>query len=798
MLTVSESLSSALQHQKAGRLQVAEAICHQILAAEPDHAETHHLLGLVAFQTGNSRMAVEHVRRAIELKGGSAVFRFNLGKILKGQGDLEGAAACLCRALELKPDFAEAHNNLGSILREQEKLEAAAASYRRAVELKPDYAQGYNNLGVVLKELGRFDDAIAVCRQAVELKPDYAEAYNNLSNAYCALGKLDEAIAASRAALKLKPDDPATHNNLGNAFYSQGNWDDAGACYRRALELNVDYAEAHNNLGNAHAALGRFETAIVSYCRALELKPDFAEGYNNLGNAYSALRRLDDAVACYRRALELKPALAEAHTHLGVALKEQGRLSEAAAACRRAVELRPDYAEGYNNLGNVLKDQGRPSEATACYRQALDLKPDYVATHSNLLFALQYCSDVTPVKLAGAHAEFDRRHASHAPRLSRTPSVESAQSSTRIAASRLPLRLGFVSPDLGRHPVGYFLVGVLENLDPTEFETVCYCDRVVKDDLTNRLQAAANRWHDTFGLSDERLAEQIHAEPIDILFDLAGHTAHNRLLAFARHPVPIQMTWAGYVGTTGLAAMDYLLADRYQVPPRADSYYRERVLRMPDGYVCYDAPAYAPAVGPLPALDRGEVTFGCFNNPAKITSSVVEVWAEILRRLPRARMLLKFKGWDDFDVAQHFRDLFVAGGIDPTRLEFLGGSPHAELLATYNRIDLALDTFPYNGGLTTCEALWMGVPVVTFPGETFAGRHSLSHLSTAGLTETIAKDLEEYVKLAVSLATNLPRLAALRVGLRQQMARSPLCDAKRFAQNLSALLRGLWSGQTGC
>jgi predicted O-linked N-acetylglucosamine transferase (SPINDLY family) len=294
------------------------------------------------------------------------------------------------------------------------------------------------------------------------------------------------------------------------------------------------------------------------------------------------------------------------------------------------------------------------------------------------------------------------------------------------------------------------------------------------------------------GLNHEQLAAQIRADRIDILFDLAGHTAGNRLLVFARKPAPIQVTWAGYVGTTGLAAMDYILADRYEIPPQSEMYYCERVLRMPDGYVCYDPPAYAPPVSPLPAQEKGYVTFAAFHNPAKITPQVVEVWAQVLNRLPRARLVLKYLGMDDPSVVGRLADLFAGQGIDKARLEFLGYSPHGEALAQYQRIDVALDTFPYNGGLTTCEAIWMGVPVVTCPGETFASRHSLSHLSNVGLTETIAGDLEEYVELAATLAGDLRRLAALRAGLRDRMASSPLCDGKRFAENFAEVLRGVW------
>jgi predicted O-linked N-acetylglucosamine transferase (SPINDLY family) len=321
---------------------------------------------------------------------------------------------------------------------------------------------------------------------------------------------------------------------------------------------------------------------------------------------------------------------------------------------------------------------------------------------------------------------------------------------------------------------------------------VCYSDRAAKDDVTARFQAVAALWRDVASWSDDRLAEQIRADRIDILFDLAGHTAKNRLLAFARRPAPIQITWAGYVGTTGLAAMDYILADRHEIPPEAEAHYREKVLRMPDGYICYDPPAYAPAVTDLPALRRGYVTFGSFNNPAKLSTPILELWAKVLQRLPTARLLLKYKGMDNPALGERVRAILAGQGVEAERLELQGDSPHADLLAQYNTVDIALDTFPYNGGLTTCEALWMGAPVITLPGETFASRHSLSHLSGVGLTEMVACDQGDYVGLAVALAQDLPRLAALRAGLRPRMAASPLCDGPRFATNLLALLRAAW------
>jgi predicted O-linked N-acetylglucosamine transferase (SPINDLY family) len=755
MATISQALAIAIRHHQAGRLQAAEQICRQILQVEPNHADAIHLLGLAAHQVGKHEVAAEYIGRAIRLKANTAVFHNNLGEAYRALRRIPEAVACYRQALELKPDFVEVHVNLGNVLKDQGKLDEALACYRRALELRPDYAEAYNNLGIAFGNQGKRDEALACYRRALELKPGFAEAYNNQGDALRDQGKLDEAVA----------------------------------CWRRALELKPDYAEAHYNLGVAFQDQGKLDEAVACYRRALELKPEFPVAHNNLGNALRDQGKLDEAVACYLRALALKPDYAMAHNNLGGALKDQGKLDGAVACYHRALELQPDCAEVHYNLANALKDQGKLDEALARYRRALQLKPDYVEAHDNLLSTLQYCAGVTPRALAEAHAEFDHQHT--APLRSAVVPHENA------GGHHGRPRLGFVSPDLGQHPVGYFLVRVLESLSREQQQTICYSDRIVKDDLTLRLQAAATQWRDVIGMSDQRLAEQIRSDSVDILFDLAGHTAHNRLLTFARKPAPIQVTWLGYAGTTGLKTMDYILADHYEIPPESALYYCEKVLRMPDGYVCFDPPQDASPVGPLPSPTKGYATLGCFNNLTKITPHVIEVWAKILRRLPGARLVLKYKGWDDRSVAGRFAEMFALHAIDPGRLELVGHSPHAELLAAYHRIDLALDPFPYSGGLTTCEALWMGVPVVTCPGETFASRHSLSHLSNVGLTETIAHDLDEYVELAVSLAGDLPRLATLRGGLRQRMAASPLCDGKRFATNLMSLLQDVWEQWIG-
>jgi protein O-GlcNAc transferase len=823
MATISEAIAIAIQHHRDGRLRAAEEIYRQILQVEPTHADALHLLGIVNAQAGNHQIAVEYIERALkvrplwaeaqanlgnalrelgkpddavrflqcalQLKPNYAEAQNNLGNAFEDLGKPDEALACYCRALELKPDFAEAHSNLGNALKNHGDLDEALACYRRAVQLKPDYAAAHYNLGVALSELGKLDEALACYRQTLELKPDYAEAHNNLGNAFKDQMNLDEALASYRRALELRPDYAVALNNLGIVLVELGRHDEAVDCYRRALELRPDLAEVHNNLGIASSELGKWDEALAYYRRALELRPDFAEAHYNLGNAIRDHGNLDEALACYHRALELKPDYAEAHSNLGNALKSQGNLAQAIGCYRRALELKPDYAEAFNNLGNAFRDQGELAEANACYRRALELKADYATAHSNLLYTLHYCAGVTPAAIAEAHSEYDHQYAA--------PLYGAVAHHEKFHDFHGRPRLGFVSPDLGRHPVGYFLVRVLENLSQEQHEIICYSDRIVKDSLTCRLQAAATQWRDVPGMSDEQLAAQIRADRIDILFDLAGHTAHNRMLVFARKPAPIQVSWIGYEGTTGLAAMDYLLVDHLIVPVGSEQHYRETVLRMPDGYLCYDPPETAPPVGPPPSLEKGFATFGSFNNLAKITPEVVAVWAKILHSVPTARFVMKYRGLGDQTINKRFLDLFASNGVGPQRLDLLPWSSYSDYLETYHQVDLALDPFPFSGSTITCESLWMGVPVITCPGDTFASRHGLSHLSNVGLVETIAWDRDEYVDLAVSLAGDQPRLAALRSGLRERMTASPLCDGKRFAANLTVILQDVWKQWTG-
>jgi protein O-GlcNAc transferase len=815
-MTIPEALQIAVQRHRAGRLVEAEALYRQILAVQPNHADALHLLGLIAHQSGNDHLAVEWIRQAIVLSPNNSAAHCNLGEAYRATGRLEEAMAAYHRALQLKPGYPEAHNNLGNALRARGQLAEAVVAYRRALELKPNYPEAHNNLGVALRDQGQLAEAVAAYRRALELKPDFPEAHNNLGVALAGRGQLVEAMAAYRRALELKPDYAEPQNNLGNALRDQGQFDEAMAAYRHAIQLKPDYAEAHinlgialrdkgqfaeamaaylralelkpshpeahNNLGVALAGQGQLDEAILAYRRALELQPGYAEVHSNLGNALREGGQLDEAILACRRALELKPDLPEAHNNLGAALAARGRLDEAVAACRRAFELKPDYAEAHNNLGTALKDQGRLDEAITAYRHALQLNPEYASAHSNLVYTLHVHPGHDARTISEEHQRWNRQFSDPL-----KPFVR-LHANDRNPGRRL--RVGYVSPDFLDHAVGRFVLPLLERHDRERFEILCYSGVARPDWLTERFRALAGGWRNTVGVPDARLAETIHEDAVDILVDLSLHTAGNRLPVFARRPAPVQVTWLAYPGSTGLRSIGYRLTDAHMDPPGKDSVWpAEEPVRLPDCWCCYDPLGESPEVKALPALSGEGVTFGSLNNFAKVHEGVLALWAQVLEAVEGSRLLMLCPRGSAWERAQAF---FGARGIAAERVELAGYLPRWEYLRLYQRIDIALDPFPCNGMTTTCDALWMGAPVLTLPGEMPASRAGLSLLSSVGLAELAAYSEEGYVKMAVEVAGNLPRLAELRATLRSRMQASPLMDAPRFARNVEAAYRSMW------
>ena len=507
--------------------------------------------------------------------------------------------------------------------------------------------------------------------------------------------------------------------------------------------------------------------------------------------------QMAEAEAAARRSVALRPKDIEARALLASILTDRGLLDEAEAHCREGLQAQQGPAAARRVLAAVLGAQGRIDESLEQSLQAMDLRPDDAVLHSNYLFMLQYRQGITPAELAVAHDQWDRRHAAPLePRPAASPPPLGVPAADRPPRRRAgPLRVGFVSADFRGHPVGLYLLPCLEAFDRQTCHSVCYSDVSAPDELTQRTAAATGTWRAVGGIPDADLASLVRDDGIDVLVDLAGHTAHHRLLAFARRPAPVQVTWMGYEGTTGLRAMDYLIADRHLIPAADEPHYRERVVRLPHSYVAFQPPGYAPPVAPLP---------GCGGDTSPSPASTIRPrsvrrWcgfrAEILRRVPHSRLVMKYRGLDAAGVAARFRALFEEHDVAPGRVDLQGHSPHVEMLAGYADVDVGLDPFPFCGGITTCDALWMGIPVVSLVGPTFAARHGLSILSTVGAAELTAATPADYVARAVALAGDLDRLGRLRTRLRPQMAASPLCDTRRLAADLLALLTAI-SGAT--
>ena len=531
----------------------------------------------------------------------------------------------------------------------------------------------------------------------------------------------------------------------------------------------------------ALVSAGNIDAAAAAIKAFLSEQPDQAQGYYDLGVLQFYKKRLSPAARAFAQAATLKSGYFEALRNLSVVWRRLGDHDNALNYLTQAVDLRPSAHDLIFNLGNTYRDLGQLAEAIACYRRVLEIKPDFWPAHSNMLLNEQYREGHTAASLFELHAAFGKKFPT-------SRSVWPADADRLDPERRL--RIGFLSPDLGTHPVGFFLIGPLAHFDRTKLETYCYSDRQ-PDTITHDIQQMTDHWRESVTWSDDALIERINEDRIDILFDLAGHTARNRLPMFARKPAPLSVTWAGYVGTTGLGTIDYLLVDRF-VSVDEEKYYSEKILRMPDSWTTYTPPPYAPACSPLPARTNGFTTFGSFSNPNKINASTIDLWAQILRTVPNAVLILKYNAMDSPHQVRRITALFAANGIGKERFILEGGASHADFIARYADIDLALDTFPYSGGLTTYEALWMGVPVVAKNGATFASRHALGILQAVGLPELVGEDASEYLDKAVSLATDWDRLASMRDGLRTRVAASPVCDHAGFAAHFTDLMRAIW------
>jgi len=704
-------------------------------------------IGIENFRAGRRAEAESIFRQILSQQPRHADSMQMLGLLLHQRGEVAGSISLLRGATEINPASAGYHANLGLMLASAQQWPAAIESYRRALAIQPNLAEVHNNLGNALRSMGHVAEAIAAFESAVAINPELYGARLNLASALSAQGEYERAISVYQSALVIRPDDAVTRSQLGSVLHSAGRIHQAIVELQRAVEQQPKLDAALNNLGVALKDAREFNRAIEAFGRALAISPNDGDYVANLGNVYLLKGEVDEAADLYRRALALRPNAAHAH----------------------------------NNLGNALKDLGQIDQAISSYRRAIECEHNWRMA-SNLLYSLHLSPASTPASLFEEHRKWNENYAQAlAPR---APAYPNDRDPNRR------IRVGYVSPDFREHPVGRFIAPLLAQHDHAKFEIYCYAGAARPDAMSQRIEKYADVWRDMVGMTHDRLERQIREDRIDLLIDLSLHGEGNRMPVFARKPAPVQATYLAYASTSGLSTMDYRLTDPWLDPPGiGDEFYNEKTIRLPRTYWCYEADESAPEIAPPPSKDNGFLTFGCFNNFCKVNEPALHAWRQILSQMPDSRLILHARG---SSARQRVGDFFSEKGINSSRLSFSGFLSRDQYFRQYAQIDIALDPFPYPGGTTTCDALWMGVPVVSLAGATAVSRGGLSILSNVGLPELVAGSSEQYVQIVMNLVTDLARLEHVRTSLRSMMRASPLMDAPQFARDVEAAYLTMW------
>lgn len=725
--------------------RVRSMLCAQHALAPSTHEITH---WISLFTSGCIDEAEKVARELTQKHPGHGTGWKALGATLAQQGKWRVALPALAKAAELLPVDAESHFNLGLAYQQNSEFINAEASYFRALTIKINYPEVYNNLGLMYEANGERAKAILLFQKAISIKSEYEQAHNNLALSLHHDGRFSEAINHFNQAILVKPQYAEACNNLGASLQSIGALTEAEATVRRSIAISPFCASAYNNLGNILQEAGNLDEAEKMLRKALEINPDLPDAFNNLGNLYQRRKKFKEACSFYRR----------------------------------AVEIKPNDPLSWNNLGTAAQSLGEFPEAISCYKSALEVDPVYHNAHSNLLFALNYVSERNPEEDFKLAMQYGKSVAAKAKRYDRW--------NCNFNPDRL--RVGIVSGDMLSHPVGYFLESVVKELVSDCIELFAYSTHYQTDALTLRILPKFTEWKSIYGLTDVAAASTIHSDAIHILIDISGHTAFNRLSMFAYKPAPVQVSWLGYFATTGVQEVDYLIADPWTLPDNEECYFTESIWRLPETRLCFTPPETHVETSRLPALANGYITFGCFNNLGKMNDEVVKTWAEILHAVPASKLMLKSPQLLERETQETTINRYSRFGISADRLILEGPSSREEYLTKYHLIDLALDPFPFTGGTTSAESLWMGVPVITLAGKRFISRQGLGIMKNAGMDGWIAETVEDYKDLAINHAQEVDQLDSLRSTLRTQVLASPLFDAKRFARHFEDALWGMW------
>lgn len=655
--------------------------------------------------------------------------------------------------------------------------------------IQPDHYRAHHGIGLGLHRTGKTTEGIAQIKMAIAINPEYFSAYNNLGNILRETGDLEEALEAYLKAETLQPTTPVIQHNIGSVLKDMNRTEEALLRFRAAIELDPNYFDALLGTALCLHKIGEIEEAKSAYQHLLRLKPDHPDALYSLATLMKEIDQPKIAYELYCKAIEVMPEMYDAHLAKANLLSEQVNMGmdwaqeEALDSYRKASDLKPEDHSTHITIGNLLLARGETDDALDEFRRAILLKPHSNIARSCLLMGLQYHPGPTLAELYKESLLWQVNCSSEISR--KSDHLNSRDPNRRI-------KIGYVSADLRMHPVGFYLLPALYHHSTDKFEVYCYSNSKETDIFTERLRSYADKWRDIVDLNDNELHDLIVNDGIDILVDLSGHTGGNRLLVFASKPAPVQVSWIGFFFTTGIKEIDYILMDATAVPDGEECYFTEKVIRLPETRFCYEPPKTAPEIVSPPALKNGYITFGSFNNLAKVTPDVIKAWAQIMRSTPNSRIILKSHVLGNNHVKIRIAGQFAAEGISQERLDLRGVSPHIKMLAEYGDMDIALDPFPFNGGLTSCEALWMGVPVLTVFGNRPIARQSAGFLKTIGLEGFIAKDVQDCCNLAIKWSNNISELTLIRDGLRQKMNSSLLCNGKLFTENLEKAYRDMW------
>lgn len=798
------------------KLPEALAIASSMVQQYPKHGFAWKVLGAIYQNQGAMQHALDALKNAALFLPNDYEAQYNLGNCFYDQQQLDSAVVCYQNAIQLNPSFAQAHYNLGNVLKKQDLLKEAEQSYKNALrfdvdnvwvldnlahvlyeqtklseaqscyqkilKMQPDFVSAHIGLGAIAKAKGQLKDAENCFKQAISIGAKF-EAYSNLADLLKSSGRLDEAEACIQAGILAHPKSVDAYLKMAIYLRELGRVSDSISYFNDALSLDNARKDVYVELGLAKATLGDLSEAESFYTEAIKLDSNYWQAYNNLGLVLHRMNRNQEAEIAFNKVVSLHPDDALVYSNLSLALSALGMIKKAETALKKALEIDPAYLNAHINLCTNYIAQGRLDKAESACFEALKYDPGSEKVRSNLLFTMNYSGHHSPEYRLQQAVAFDHVV---------TSKVKDQYTSWQSKPESRRLRIGLMSGDLRQHPVAYFLENWVRNVDYAKFELTAYLTDVREDAFTCRLKPNFSYWKSLVGLTDQAAAELIHHDGIDILLDLSGHTSGNRLQILAWKPAPIQVSWLGYFATTGMKTVDYFIADAVSVPESNQSQFVEKIKYLPDTRLCFTAPQVDLQVSELPALSNGYITFASFQTLAKASDEVLALWAEVMLAVPNSKLRWQCKSLADPQVSADIVAKFAKLGISVDRLILLGSVLREAYFASHHGVDLILDTFPYPGGTTTCEALWMGVPTLTLVGDSLIARQGASMLTAAGLADWVAETKMEYLDKALAHCSDLNRLSNLRTKLRETVLDSPLFDAERFAKKMEIGLLEMW------